>query len=123
MKLYNYTPHNVIIMSEHQEILIPSSGIARCEAIDIAIGKIECLIGDPSECYETPYGPLADDVPIYRTEYGAVSGLPEPKKGVGYIVSLLVAQALPERSDLFSPGELVRDDQGRPIACRGLRQV
>lgn len=35
-----------------------------------------------------------------------------------YIVSRMVANALPNRKDLLVPNELVRDDQGNIIGCR-----
>jgi hypothetical protein len=61
-----------------------------------------------------------DGLPLYQAEFGEVEGLPEPAEGVLYVVSMLVRQAVPERTDVASPGELVRDEQGRVIGCRGL---
>lgn len=61
---------------------------------------------------------LIDDVPLYRMSYGKVEGLPRPLEGCWMVVSSMVRQALPERRDLISPGELVRDDLGRVIACK-----
>ena len=37
-----------------------------------------------------------------------------------YIVSGLVREANPSRTDLYSPGDLIRDSAGQPIGCRGL---
>lgn len=62
----------------------------------------------------------AGDVPIDVTRSGAVTGLPDPVSGVFYVVSGMVASATPLRDDVVSPGPLVRDDDGRPIGCRGL---
>ncbi len=65
-------------------------------------------------------GQLPDGVGLYRTEYGEVTGLPDPQEGVLYIVPAMVRNALPERTDLASPGALIRNEQGQPIGCDGL---
>jgi len=59
-------------------------------------------------------------IDIYRETYGQVEGLPGPEDGTLYIVSALVRLALPERKDLVSPGECVRDSQGRVVSCYSL---
>lgn len=51
---------------------------------------------------------------------GPVVGLPAPRKGRLYVVSLIVAERVPMREDLRVPSEQVRDDQGRVVAARGL---
>lgn len=62
-----------------------------------------------------------EGVPIYDAQYGDVTGLPEEQEGKFYIVSGMVKAAVPDREDVFSPGELIRDENGRPIGCRGLK--
>lgn len=63
-----------------------------------------------------------DGIPVYRAVYGDVEGLPSPPQdGVYCVVSMLVAGACP-RPDVFSPGDLIRDDGGRPVGCRGLKR-
>lgn len=47
-------------------------------------------------------------------------GIPDPVNGTRYIVSGLVREALPDRIDLLSPGELLRDGAGQVIGCLGL---
>lgn len=59
-------------------------------------------------------------IEISTVVYGDVYNLPDSKPDTYYIVSTLVRQALPTRKDLLSPGELVRDENGNPIGCRGL---
>lgn len=82
--------------------------------------------GDPFELAATGKQArvTAKSVPIGGiftvVEYGEVTGLPEPKRGVIYIVSGLVRSAVPLRLDVASPGELVRDDAGKPVGCKGL---
>lgn len=61
-----------------------------------------------------------EGVDIYENVYGEVTGLPEFKEGVYYVVSAMVRQALPHRKDLLSPGQLIRSEAGQPIGCLGL---
>ena len=61
-----------------------------------------------------------EGIDIYENIYGEVTGLPEFKEGVYYVVSAMVRQALPERKDLLSPGQLIRNEAGQPIGCLGL---
>lgn len=46
-------------------------------------------------------------------------GLPEPEAGTVLIASAMVADAV-RRPDVMSPGELVRNEAGQPIGCKGL---
>lgn len=61
-----------------------------------------------------------DGIRLTRTEYGNPEGLPEMANDVYYIVSAMVKNALPGRSDLLVPAEQVRDSEGRIIGCRSL---
>lgn len=61
-----------------------------------------------------------EGIDIYEVVYGEVTGLPEFKEGVYYVVSAMVRQALPHRKDLLSPGQLIRNEKGQPIGCLGL---
>jgi hypothetical protein len=61
---------------------------------------------------------LEDSVPMFQQVTGEVQDLPE-FDGTMYIVSAMVRLACPERSDLLSPGQLVRNDEGQPIGCDG----
>lgn len=67
---------------------------------------------------DVPDGDI-DGIPVVRTQFGAVSGLPDSSPDVVFVVSLLVLNAATDRDDLVAPGALVRDDAGRPIGCRG----
>ena len=99
----NLTPHEVKILTQNGEIQsIPASGqIARIstsfEVDDILNGVI-----------------------IGHTDYSGVTGLPEPVKGTIYIVSLVLLKALPDRTDLVAPNELVRDDKGLVLYAKSL---
>jgi len=69
----------------------------------------------------TSLAPLGEvnGIPLFSRAFGEVIGLPAPAEGVLLIVSALVADASPDRLDLVSPGELVRDDKGQPVGCKG----
>lgn len=61
---------------------------------------------------------LSEDIPMFKTEYFGLEGLPEPKDDVLYIVSLpCIGKG---RTDVVSPKGLVRDENGNPIGCEGL---
>lgn len=59
-------------------------------------------------------------IPVDEVEYGEVLNLPEPKRNVFLVVSLLVAEACEDRDDLLVVGEPIRDDAGKIVGCRGL---
>ena len=63
---------------------------------------------------------VVNQIPVYISCYGKVDGLPDPQRGTVYVVSALVRLAVPDRRDVMSPGELVREAKGQPVGCRGL---
>jgi hypothetical protein len=67
-----------------------------------------------------PDTPLDDGTPTSRTEFGEPEGLPEFQDNVYYIVSQLVKNALPNRTDLLVPAEVVRDTMGNIVGCKSL---
>lgn len=122
MKLVNLTPHTINIHDEDGTpiIAVPPSGVvARVDPNEVRIGA---LVADP-----------ARGVPVYRVRYGELyfTDNPQPPEKPAridftpeedpvYIVSALVMQ-YHDRRNFFSPGELIRDADGKPIGCRGLR--
>lgn len=104
--IVNLTPHALTILDAQNNVLrsIPASGqVARCAT------TVEVL-------------PAVDGIPAAKAGYGEVENLPAPQEGVVYVVSGLVRAALPERRDLASPGDQVRDpaNPSRVIGCRRL---
>ena len=82
---------------------------------------LEQYTGEPIRVsYESRKVGVIEGIDIYKNVYGEVTGLPEFKKGVYYVVSAMVRQALPGRKDLLSPGQLIRNEAGQPIGCLGL---
>ena len=108
MVLKNFTPHPVTIFTDEARIKIPSDGEARCVEV------VETL--DPVEFHGV-------FIPVQRKRFENVAGLPEPTEGVGYIVSALIATALPDRTDLFIPSEIEHARGGAIIGCRALGVV
>lgn len=63
-------------------------------------------------------------IPISKVIFGDVVGLPDPQPNTIYIVSLIVLQELmSSRPDVYAPGELIRTERGRVVACKGLKQI
>ncbi|MBT2213444.1 hypothetical protein [Actinomadura sp. NEAU-AAG7] len=67
--------------------------------------------------------PSGATVPLYVAGFGAVTGLPARRAGTVYVVSRVVADAVPGRRDLVFPYDPVRDENGRIIGCRGLARA
>lgn len=105
MKIKNLTPHALTLQGVNGRLELPPSGqIAR-----LAVNREACE-------------PVAIDgitLPVCRPTLGAIVGLPDPEPEVILVVSALVAEAA-RRADVFSPGELVRDDSGRVVGAVGL---
>ena len=88
----NFTPHEVKIVDTEGNVLkaFSSEGCARCSQSETIIANI-------------------DGVDVTKQTFGNVEGLPEPQNDTYYIVSRLVASALPDRKDLLIPGPTVRE--------------
>lgn len=105
-QIVNLTPHSINVISGDGECVLslPPSGVIARVTID-----------------PEPLHPLyfkGVTIPVSRPNYGRVTGLPQSEDGVVYIVSTMVREASPRRVDVFSPGDLCRDDAGQPIGCR-----
>jgi hypothetical protein len=102
MKFINLTPLALTCVGgRYVQTFPPSGGVAR-------------VINSPG------VSSFVDGMPVEEAGTSlSIDGLPCPQEGVILLVSAQVRQALPLRTDLYSPGELFRDDQGQPIGCRG----
>lgn len=107
MTLLNMTPHALNVVCEDNTIITiePSGTVAR-------VSQNMELVTD------------INGIPVYRSQYGELEGLPEPQAHTRYILSAMAATAAKAagRDDILSPGELIRDENGQPIGCRGLIQ-
>lgn len=106
--LKNLTPHEVKIFKLNGTV--PDLDVV-IEASDL-VARVSCEYIKVDKKVE--------GVDMYRTVFGEVTGLPEYSEGVYLLVSAMVREALPLRSDLVSPGQLLRDDDGNVIGCLGL---
>lgn len=102
-QIKNFTPHPISICNNAGEVVrvFQPEGLVRLRAVTVPAGEI-------------------DGIPVTRTEFGEPEGLPDFKEGTFYIVSQLVKSALPSRSDLLVPAEVVRDEKGNIVGCRSL---
>lgn len=90
-------------------VSVPSSGFARAREVTTTA---TCVHVD-GNCIEV----------TRKVIEKSVTGLPEPQEGTIYVVSYITAQAVPDRKDVFFPGDPVRDDEGNLIGCAGLSRV
>lgn len=101
--LINLTPHDLAVHTPDGVVTLPRTDtIARVATVSV------------------PAAPVGG-IPTVTTTFGEVTCLPDPQPGVILVVSGMVASAAP-RPDVMSPGDLVRDESGRPIGCQGLRR-
>ncbi len=99
--IVNLTPHSLNVVDVDGNVHeFVSVGLARCQTTSVQVGTEEGFA-------------------LTRTVYGEVEGLPEPAPGTLYVVSALVRLAVPSRTDVVSPGELVRDANKAVVGCRG----
>jgi len=103
VNLINLTPHQLNIKTQKGSIvnIEPSGTIARVAQSEERFGEVK-------------------DIEVTKLLFGEVEELPEADFGTYYIVSRIVASAASHRSDLLTPGQLIRDDDGKVIGARGL---
>ena len=104
----NYTPHEINVQLTGGDLIgFPSLGIAR-------VTEEQQLLGTHG------------NFQIRKTTYGSIVGLPEPKCGIKYIVSMVVLNANAKtenpRTDLVGPDtgkSCIRDATGKIVAVTG----
>jgi hypothetical protein len=105
-KFVNLTPHDISVVSPVQSVktYVKSGTIARVSQ-------------------ESAVAFTVDDVEISDVVYGEVIGLPDQSDGVYLIVSGMIKDAVKKsgsvRTDIVSPGDLVRNSDGVVIGCKG----
>ena len=112
IRIMNLTPHELSIERCNGEMLcVPPSGqVARVAVENNFQGELQ-LKGEDDNI---------NIVSLYRSVYGKVEGLPEPKDNYRYIVSRMVKDRVPDREDVYVPGAPIRDWGGEVIGCHGL---
>ena len=111
MKIINLTPHAINLVAADGtliETFEPSGSIARCQTVEIYLGKV-------------------NDHPIYKAGFGPIENLPEGEEDTIYLVSMPVGQALSgQRPDIYGPNTsptpngAVRDADGKIIGTKSL---
>ena len=105
MKLVNLTSHVITVVQNGKTLEIPPSGkVARVDVRQTVVGHV-------------------NGIPIVKSEFGEIAGLPEPQPGVIYICSTMVAQAAAKkmRIDVLAPDTgptAVKDTRGNIVAVR-----
>ena len=101
MKFVNLTPHAIHLIDANNNMTTfpPDGTVARVSTSSMPAYNF-------------------NGIDVVRQVTGPVVALPKCALGVIWIVSAMVRMARPDRHDLVSPGDLVRDDQGNIIGCR-----
>jgi hypothetical protein len=105
--IINLTPHPRHLYKENGEVftIAPTAPAARVSSVTEEVFKI-------------------NGIPVTRTTFGDVENLPDPEEGTIFVVSMLVQQAAPNRTDLYRPDtgpqNVVRDGEGKIIGVRAL---
>lgn len=103
----NYTPHDLTVYdSDKQNIIltVPSVKDDNGKPVFVRVNQSYQDVGE------------INDIPVVRSTFGDVTGLPDKQSNVKLIVSLMVAQALPNRDDLLVPDTnagAVRSESGQ----------
>lgn len=109
VRLVNLTPHTInIVLGPQTTIRVPPSGkVARVNSVTEVTT------------------PIADIVPVVRTKFGDIEGLPNAEDGTIFITSTLVAQvaARQGRTDVVAPdtNSAIRDEDGRIVGVKRLQ--
>lgn len=112
MNIINLTAHTINVILEGKEIAFPSQGLARVKTEEKTIGTV-------------------DGIPVIKTVYTTVEGLPDMQEDTVYLVSTLVLQALKAngicRPDCLAPNTglsgAIRDEQGRIVGVKGFQTL
>lgn len=111
--LINLTPHSINVLDAENNVIltIPSDGVARCTKSSVTL-------------YPIPVEGIDSYVNVNAVKFGDTTGLPDPQINVAYIVSVIVAQANPNRHDLLVVDEVVRSADGSTVlGCRAFSKV
>jgi len=109
-RIVNLTPHVIDIVVDGAVVasIAPEGSVARVAETMRNDGSI--AVGGVS-------------VSLQLVESQHVMGLPDPRPGVLYVVSRIVAERLPDRADVVFPYTLVRNDDGVVIGCGSFGRI
>lgn len=110
MRLVNLTPHPIRVIpgpGDEVALTLPPSGT--CARVATRTYPAGSLVVD---------GGATVPVVTAGVHEPEVTDLPAPVRGTCYVVSRLVFDAAPDRTDLLVPDDLVRDADGAVVGCR-----
>ena len=100
-----------------EDIIIAADKTRYCLVLSIPPSGHHARVSSESIPVEREFG-----FEVVTNVFGSVTGLPDPSPGRNYIVSGIVLDALQgSLSDVYAPGALLRDANGQPVGCIGLR--
>jgi len=112
-EIVNLTPQEITIFQEDSEqIKIPPSGMMARVRILRNHTTLKGFIRGNVKIMEyrgnqsVPVKTFNAEIPIMKPVFESVTGIPDPKPGTIYLVSSMVAQAVPDRMDVLSPDTL-----------------
>jgi hypothetical protein len=123
MSLVNLTPHPIHVYADADPNQIddatatviftisPATKPARIAMIDL---------GQDRNAYDEVSGLSTW---VEWVQFGQCHDLPAPEQGTTFIVSLVVALAVPARADVVFPMSEVRNPAGTVVGCRGFGRV
>jgi len=114
MEIVNLTPHSITFESENGEWAVTIPAAREPARVAVQRVRVGTLVIDEADGFE---------IPVNQTRFGQVENLPEPRPGVAYVVSRVVAEAVQGRDDLYVVDDTVRDEQGRVVAARALAKI
>jgi len=137
MKVINVTSHEITFAAECGGGSLPPAGegaVVRLDESRVVTDEVVTAEGEvsPSIVYDLwfpdgddpypetpPPGKRVKGLPVVEKKWGE-SNLPPRRRGVGFVVSALVANAHPDRDDLYVP-ETRREADGRIVATALIR--
>lgn len=105
-KIVNLIPHEVNILDSSARVIKTFAAASLNECVSVKYKK---------RVFES-----IDTFPIFNYEVASVVNLPDPVPNTYFIVSSLVAEALPHRNDLLVVAGVVRERSGRVVGCTHL---
>ena len=123
MKIINLTPHTVYVIQERDGKMFRRSFFSKGEAhvSSMRDKAYDLMISMGHVDTGNDYQLVGESLPITVSYMilGKVTGLPDEEDGTVYIVSRIVKNAIPHRSDCLVPDDILRDEKGVIIGCRG----
>lgn len=118
--LVNLTPHDVVVDpgGGTPPVRFPASGTVPRLLLSEP-SRRTLTVADPDRPDEADAA-VALPLAVGATWQGIDPPLPDPRPGVLYITSRVVAEHHPQRADLVWPDDLVRDADGQVLAARRL---